>query len=713
MSANELNGRGLRVDTAAAAGLNRRGFLKVSAEAGAGLGIAIWFPWADRVAATSLPADLSPDAYIRIDAEGLVWVWLDKCELGQGELTALPLILMDELEADWSKVRPQHIPTDPSTWVRRMQTGGSTGVRTTWPQMRKAGATAREMLKSAAAAEWGVPVAECRAVNHEIVHEGSGRRAGYGALVGRAAQQPVPADPPLKPPSEYRFIGKGLPRLDMAEKVDGSLKYGSDIVLSGMLYAVVARPPAHGATFVSVDDSAARAVDGVVDVVTIPQGVAVVARSTYAALQGRRALKVTWDSSAAKGVTSTALYQELSGMVRTPADRAYREVGDVDAALAGAAKTVEAEYSFPFLDHAVMEPLNATAWVQGGKVELWVPTQSPTAAQQNAARVAGVEPGAVTLHVPLVGSGFGRRLVTDEAAIAVEVAKRVPAPVRVWWSRDDVTRNGAYRPLTVHLLRGGLDAAGKPVAWKYSAAGAGSQGLVTSGVESPPYDVANIRAEYHQKNTPVPVGAWRSVAYTHTGFVIECFADELAHAAGMDPLAWRLAHMPAGKLRQCLELVAEKAPWGNPAPGRFQGIAAVSSFASHAAEIAEISVSDAGEVKVHRVVVAAHVGQVVQPDNIRSQVESAIVLAMGYTFKHEITLVDGVVQQAGFSDYPLLRINEMPEVEVYTVPSEEDPTGIGEPPVPPLSAAVGNAIFAATGKRIRRLPVRAAELRSA
>ncbi|NJD11798.1 MAG: xanthine dehydrogenase family protein molybdopterin-binding subunit [Gemmatimonadetes bacterium] len=690
--------------------LNRRDFLRVSAEAGAALVIAVQFPWADELAAAEA-AELQATVWLKIDGEGLVWVMLDKCELGQGEMTALPMILADELEADWSKIRTVHIPTDPSTWVRRMQTGGSTGVRTTWEFMRKAGATARELLRSAAAAEWNVPVEQCRAVEGTIEHAGTGRKLAYGRLVARAAQLPVPENPPLKPTSEFRIIGKGKIRLDMPEKVDGSLKYGSDLVLPGMLYAVVTRPPAFGAKLVSVDDAAARATADVVDVLTIPQGVAVVAKSTWAALQGRSALKVTWDSSPAAGLSSTALYEACSELVHAPAARAIKNVGDVDAAMTGAAKRIAAEYRVPFMDHAVMEPLNATAHVHDGTVEVWVPTQSPTAAQQTAAEVAGVAPGKVTLHVPLVGSGFGRRLNTDDTALAVEVAKRVTAPVRVWCPRADVTKNGFYRPLSVHLLRGGLDAQGNLVAWLHRSAGAGAQGLIASGSDNPGYDIPNLRAEFTEKQTAVPVGAWRSVAYTHMGFVQESFMDELAHEAGQDPLAFRLKYMPAGKLRQCLELVAEKANWGRPAPGRFQGIAATSSFASHAAEVAEVSVSPAGEVKVHRVVVAAHVGQVVQPDNIASQTEGAIVLALGYTLKHEITVVDGVVQQTGFSDYPLLRIDEMPLVEVYTVPSTEPPTGSGEPPVPPLPAAVCNAIFAATGKRIRQLPIRPADLK--
>jgi isoquinoline 1-oxidoreductase beta subunit len=437
-----------------------------------------------------------------------------------------------------------------------------------------------------------------------------------------------------------------------------------------------------------------------------------VARSTWAALKGRDALKVTWDSSAAAGLSSSGLYEELRALVRTPG-REIKVVGDVDAALAGAAQRVEAEYSAPFLDHAVMEPLNATARVHDGKVELWVPTQAPTAAQQTAARIAGVERSAVTIHVPLVGSGFGRRLATDDTALAVEVAKRVSAPVRVWCTREDTTKNGTYRPLSCHRLEAGLDAQGAPVAWRYRGAGAGAQGLVASGAEDPGYTLPNLRAEYHEKRTAVPVGPWRSVAYTHMGWVLESFVDELAHAAGQDPYQYRRAHMPAGKLRDCLDLAAQQARWGERPSGWFQGIAAVSSFSSHCAQVAEVTVADDGAVRVHRVVVAVHVGQVVNPDSLAAQIEGAVALALGFTLKHELTLVDGVVQQGNFYDYPLLRMDEMPEVEVHVVPSTAAPTGIGEPPIPPLPAAVCNAIFAATGKRVRQLPVRAAELKRA
>lgn len=684
-------------------GMTRRVFLRTGAEAGAVLLVAANFPL--DLAAEPSASPLQPGAWVRVDTDGIVSVIVDETELGQGVLTSLPMIAAEELDADWSKVHPLGVPEDPSTWVRPISTGGSTSVRTGWEPLRQAAAKAREMLRTAAAETWNVPVAECRADNGAIVHAGSGRRLEYGALVERAAQLPVPENPPLKPASEYRFLGKPKPRFDTPAKVRGEPVFCSDLDLPGMLVATVARPPAFGATLRTVDDAAARAVPGVMHVVRIPQGVAVVARSTWAALQGRRALKLDWDTSPAAGLSSEALHAHFAQLAKTPG-QPMRSAGDAEAAFASAAKRVEATYHLPFIDHAPMEPMVAAARVKDGHVELWVPTQVPTAAQAAAARVAGVPVGNVKIHVTLPGGGFGRRLQTDDTQIAVEVAKQVDAPVQVFWTREDSMRNGAYRPLTQHYLRGAVDADGKPVAWLHRAMGVGDRGLVASGADSPPYTLPNFLADMHLMPTAVPLGAWRSVSYTHMGFVIETFVDELAALAGKDPLQFRRENLSNPKLRAALELAAEKAGWGTPLPpGRARGIAAVSSFGSHAAEVVELSLAPDGKVKVHRVVVGVHVGRVINPDGLLAQAEGAITLALGYTLKHQITVKEGAVEQGNFDDYPLITIGEMPPVELYAVPSEDPPTGIGEPPVPPLAAAVANALFGLTGRRVRRLPV--------
>ncbi|MFO7892263.1 MAG: molybdopterin cofactor-binding domain-containing protein [Longimicrobiales bacterium] len=689
--------------------VTRRDFLLTGAKGGAALIIAVHLPARDLFARQARGDGFHPAAWVRITAEGIVEVVVDEAELGQGVMTSLPMIVAEELEADWSKVKPLMPPTDPSSWVRTISTGGSTSTRLAWDPLRKAGAAAREMLREAAAREWGVPVTETRAEQGEIVHDGSGRRLGYGSLVEAASALPVPDDPPLKDPSEYTLLGTPKPRVDLPEKVDGTAVFGIDVTVDGMKVASVEQTPAFGATITSVDDTAARRVDGVLDVVRVPQGVAVVARNTWAALKGREALRVEWDTSPAAGLSSSALLAEFEERM-AESGRVEDERGDVDAALGD--EPVTADFRLPFLDHAPMEPMNAVARVDGDGVEVWVPTQVATASQAAAARVAGVAPGDVVFHWVYPGGAFGRRLQTDDVELAVEVAKRVDGPVQVVWTREDSIRHGAYRPLTYHRLRGAVDGDGRIAGWHHRVAGAGGHGLVVPGAATPPYRIPNLKADYHLKETAVPVGAWRSVSYTHMGFVIESFVDMLAHEAGADPYRFRREHMTEPKLLAAMELAAEHAGWEQGAPeGRAFGMAAVSSFSSHAAEVAEVSVTDDGEVRVHRVVVGVHVGRVINPDTLRAQIEGAVTLALGYTLKHAITIEDGAVQEGNYTSYPIVRIDEMPPIEVHVVPSEESPTGIGEPPVPPLAAAVANAVFAATGVRVHELPITPEALR--
>jgi len=681
----------------------RREFLETGLSAGAGLAIAVRFPWLEGLA--SAPADLNPAAWVHIGTDGLVHVIVDETEMGQGTSTALPMILAEELDADWTKIRILPPPENPAGWVRTISTGGSTSIRYGWDPFRKAGAAAREMLRSAAAQAWGVDASECRAERGAIVHAG-GRRAEYGSLVERAARLPVPEDPPLKSRSDFTLVGTPVHRLDQRDKVVGETVFGTDVDLPGMLVATVALPPAFGAQVRGYDDARARRVPGVVDVVQIPDGVAVLARNTWAALKGRDALSVDWAPSPLAGMSSVSLFQRCADLAERDGNVA-RRAGDARSALSGAARTLEAVYRLPFLDHATMEPMNCTARVAGGKVEVWAPTQVATAAQQEAARVAGVKPQDVTLHVTMVGGGFGRRLQTDYVTFAVEIAKRVDAPVQLFWTREDTTRHGFYRPLTYHHLRGGLDGAGSPVAWHHRIVGPPTTGLTVAGAENPPYALPNFLLDYHLDDWGVPVGAWRSVGNTHNGFVIESFIDELAAAAGVDPYEYRRQLMDAApRLRGALDLAAARAGWGEAlGPGRGRGIAAVSSFGSHVAEVADVTVAPDGTVRIDRVVCAVDCGQVINPDIMAANMEGAVTLAAGYTLKHGITLEDGGVREGNFTDYPILRIDEMPAVEVYAVDSPEPPGGIGEPGVPPLAPAVTNAIFAATGTRIRTLPV--------
>ena len=707
--------------------LSRREFIRTGAQAGAALVIAVSLPGADALAesvhgpaggrAGGAAAAVKPNAWIRVDADGTVSVMVDKHEMGQGVLTTFTIIVADELEVDLAQVKALAVPEDPAAWEanggRSIFTGGSTSTRTSWEPLRQGAAAGRELLRSAAAARLGVPVEECLARGGAILHQKSGRRLPYGDLVADASTLPVPTNPPLKPNSAFTLVGKSTKRIEGPEKVRGTALFGYDVDLPDMLVASVERPPAFGAVLKTVSDVAARRVPGVLDVIRIPQGVAVVARNTWAAFKGRQALRADWDTSSASGLSSDALWTELATLCKQPGT-VTRNMGDAAGALARAARVVEAEYYAPYMDHVPMEPMNATAVVEPGRVEVWAPTQSASACQQTAAGVAGVKPEAGKVHSLLLGGGCGRPFAADDVAMAVEVAKRMPGkPVKVVWTREDSVRNGMYRPLTYHKLRGGLDASGKPLALLHRIGGVSDSGTTGRGDENP-YRFPNMRAEQHLKTTAVPTGPWRSVQFTHMGWVTDGFMDELAVAAGRDPYQFKreaLAHNP--KLLACLDLVAQKAGWGKPvAKGHALGIAACSSFNSHAAEVAEVSVSPDGEVKVHRVVVAAHVGTVVNPVTLTAQAESAVTLALGFTLKHALTVVDGTVQESNFHDYAIVRMDEMPPVEFYAVPSDEPPTGIGEPPVPPLPPAVTNAIFAATGKRIRRLPVDPKALRS-
>ncbi len=680
--------------------LDRREFIRTSATAGAGLVIAVYFPWADAWAGQ---AELHPAAWLTIDPDGVVTVIVDEAEMGQGVMTALPMIIAEELEADWSTIRVLGPPENPAGWVRNISTGGSTSVRHAWDPFRKAGAAAREMLRTAAAEAWGVDRSVCRAENGAIVN--GDRRATYGELAERAAALPVPEDPPLKDRSDYTVLGGRKPRVDMRGKVDGTAVFGTDVEVDGMLMASVEHPPAFCASVASLDDAGARRVDGVVDVVQIPQGVAVVARNTFAALEGRRALRIAWDMGPNADMSTASLFARCEELARSQGE-VERDDGDVDRALRRAGRTLEATYRLPFLDHATMETMNCTARVRDGAVEVWAPTQVATAAQRAAAQVAGVEPEDVVFHVTLLGSGFGRRLQVDYVVEAVEIAKRIDAPVQLFWTREDTTRNGAYRPLTYHTLRGGIDG-GRATAWHHRLVGTGSRGLVVPGAHDNPYAIPNLRVDYHLEDWGIPLGAWRSVAYTQNGFVVESFIDELAHAAGADPFEFRRELLRDElRLRGALELAAERAGWGERMPdGKGRGIAAVHSYGSWVAEVADVTVADDGSVTVDRVVCGVDCGQVINPYIVEAQMQSAVTLALGYTFKHAITIEGGGVVESNFTDYPILRIDEMPAVEVYFVQNEERPGGIGEPGVPPLSAAVANAIFDATGVRVREQPI--------
>jgi len=710
--------------------ISRREFVQTSA----GLLIAFYLPARAARQPESADAPFAPNAWLRVGTDGSVTLTIDKSEMGQGPHTALAMILADELEADWSKVRLGPVPENPAAWSRPMSTGGSRSVRTSWDTLRKAGATARAMLVAAAAETWRVDRSTCRAEQGTVVHEASGRRLGYGALARKAATLPVPENPPLKDPKDFRLIGTRVRRLDTPPKVDGGAVFGIDVQVPGMLVATIERCPVFGGRIKRFDAGRAKAVPGVRHVVPLDAspwtgtngawaagcaaGVAVVADTYWQAVTGRRALEIEWDDGDNASLDSDAIRAQFARLAEQPGVEARKD-GDAALALARAAKRVEAVYEVPFLHHATMEPMNCTAQVRPDGCDVWAPTQNQTRAQEVAADLSGLPKEKVRIHTTFLGGGFGRRLEPDFVSEAVRLSKAVGAPVKVIWSREDDVRHGFYRPATYNKFAARLDAASNPVAWthrivappillKFGPLDKGIDRTLIDGAANLPYAIPNVLVDQVAVDLlPIPRGFWRSVGISQNAFVTECFCDEVAAAAGKDPYEFRrglLGDKP--RHRRTLELAAEKAGWGSPLPaGRGRGIALAEWAPTTCAQVAEVSVAPDGTVRVHRVVCAVDCGPVVNPDTIEAQLQGGIVYGLTAALYGEITIERGRVKQGNFDDYPMLRLPEMPAVEVYIVPSSDAQAGIGEPSVGPIAPAVCNAIFAATGKRIRKLPI--------
>ena len=690
------------------AALSRREFLRTGATAGATLVIGFYLPSSGRAVgqATESPGAFKPNAWLEVHADNTVSIWTGRSEMGQGVRTAMPMIVAEELEADWHTVRVLQADADPAYGDQR--TVGSRSVQGGWEPLRLAGATGREMLISAAALTWGVAREECRAERSSVRHTASGRQLTYGQLTSRAAALPIPEHPPLKRPADFRLLGTRVPRVDTPAKVTGRATFGMDVRVPGMVYAAVARCPVFGGRARRFDPAAALAVPGVRRVVEISRGVAVVAENTWAAFQGQRALRVEWDEGATASWSSDGISRAFAEAAARPG-QVVRATGNVDDALSGAARIVEAVYEAPYLAHACMEPMNCTAQVRAGRVEIWAPTQNPQGIQQEAARITGLAPAAITVHVTYLGGGFGRRGgPMDYATEAIELAQKLDTPVKVVWTREDDLRHGLYRPATYNVLRGGLDARGVPLAWSHRLVGPdGAAFMITRGADELIYAIPHFRLDQVKQDPGIPIAPWRGVGPSQNGFVVERFVDELAHAAGRDPYTVR-RELVAGqpRLLAVLETAARNAGWGTPAPaGRHRGIALWQFGETRVAEVAEVSVNQDGSVRVHRVVCAVDAGIVINPDTVESQTQSNVVYGLTATLYGEITVDRGRVVQSNFQQYPMLRMAEMPVIDVHLVASEAPPSGVGEAGLPPIAPAVCNAIFAATGKRIRRLPV--------
>jgi len=714
----------------ATAEISRRSFMLTSATVGGGLLLGFHLPAGRGVAPAAAAQAAEVNAWIVIQPDDTVIIRIARSEMGQGSFTALAMLVAEELECDWNKVKAEYASVAEHLRRNRVyvsfSTGGSRSIRSSQEFLRQAGAAARDMLIVAAAQRWGVPASECQAANSAITHQPTGRTLAFGAVAEDASRLAPPKSVTLKPPSEWRLIGKSTKRFDTRDKVLGKPVFGIDVRLPDMLHAAIRQCPVFGGTLKGYDESAIKGRKGIRQIVRLPSAVAVVAESWWQAHQALEALPVTWDEGPNAQASSASIMGFLrSGLTATDPGIA-RNDGDVAAALARASKVVEAEYTVPFLSHATMEPMTCTAHVTADRVEVWAPTQNAEGTLAAAAEAAGVAPSKVEVHVTFLGGGFGRRGFQDYTRQAVAIAKAVGKPVKLLWSREEDIQHDFYRPVSLTKFSAGLDASGMPIAWQARVAGQSIMAAIApdrivkgvdlhflEGLYDMPYGIGNVRVEYAMRNTHVPVGFWRSVNHTQNAFFKECFLDEVAHAAGQDPYQYR-RRLLAGKTKELnvLDTAAKKASWGGTLPaGVFQGIALHESYGSHCAQVAEVSVSQKGEVRVHRVVCAIDPGYIVNPDTVQAQAEGSIVFALTAALHGEITIKDGRVEQSNFGDYEMLLMDQMPKVEVYPVPTGGFWGGIGEPFTPPLAPAVCNAIFAATGKRVRSLPLKNQDLR--
>jgi isoquinoline 1-oxidoreductase beta subunit len=718
------------VDVAESEGvdLSRRRFLSVSAAVGGGflIGFTVRPSIGDADAAeTAAGLSFAPNAFIRIGSDGQVVLIVPYVEMGQGTYTSIPMLIAEELEVDLKQVRLEHAPPNEKLYGNPLlggvqATGNSNAIRGSWQPLRQAGATARTMLISAAAKRWNVDPASCRAQSGTVRHVPTGRSLKYGALAADAAHVPVPENVALKRREDFKLIGTPANRLDTPSKVNGTAVYGIDARPPGVKTATLAQSPVFGGRLKSVDDSVAKSVKGVRQIVRLDDAVAVVADHMGAAKKGLAALKIEWEDGPHAQLTTRDIAAELEQATLKPGVVA-QNIGDVDKAMKGAVTKVEAIYQVPFLAHATMEPMNCTVHVRKDGCEIWVGNQALARVQATAAKTTGLPLDKVVVHNHLIGGGFGRRLEIDGVTRAVQIAMQVDGPVKVIWTREEDIQHDMYRPYFFDRISAGLDDKGMPVAWNHRFAGSsviarwlppafnnGLDGDTTEGAIDLIYGLPNLHVEYLRVEPPgIPTAFWRSVGPSHNVFVTESFVDELAAAAKQDPVAYRqalLAKTPRANV--VLQLAAQKAGWGQPLPaGVGRGVSVQFVFATYLAQVAEVEVTGDGTVRVRRVVCAVDCGTVVNPDTVRAQIQSGIIFGISAALRGEITLKDGRVEQSNFHDYQVVRMNEAPTIEVYIVNSTEVPGGMGEAGTSAITPAITNAIFAATGKRIRKLPV--------
>ncbi|VIO65826.1 Isoquinoline 1-oxidoreductase subunit beta [Bradyrhizobium ivorense] len=715
-----------------AAELSRRNFLRATAVAGGGLLLSVSLPLAGGDGALAASDNFEPNAFVKIGGDGRIVLTMPYVEMGQGTYTSIPMLIAEELEVELKQIQLEHAPPSDKLYANPLlgvqATGNSNAMRGSWQPMRKAGATAKAMLVAAAAKRWEVDPASCRAEKGEVLHAASGRKLGYGALAADAAKLPVPEQVTLKSPADFKLIGTPAKRLDTPSKINGTAMYGIDARPPGVKVATLAQSPVFGGKVKRVDDAAAKAVKGVRQIVQLDDAVAVIADHMGAAKKGLAALTIEWDDGPHAKLNTADIARELEAATTRPGAVA-QNVGDADKAMAGAATRVESTYQLPFLAHATMEPMNCTVHVRADGCEIWLGSQALSRAQAVAAKVLNLPPEEVVVHNHLLGGGFGRRLEVDSVIRAVQIAKQVDAPVKLVWTREEDIQHDMYRPYWFDRISVGLDAAGKPVAWNNRFAGSSvlarwappvfRNGLdpdTTEGAIDLVYDIPNFHVEYVRVEPPgIPTAFWRSVGPSHNVFVAESMIDELAAAAKQDPVAYRRALLgKSPRAKAALELAAAKAGWGEKLPaGRGRGVSLQFVFGSYLAQVAEVEVAKDGSVRVHRVVCAMDCGTVVNPNTVQAQLQSGINFGVTAALYGEITLKDGRVEQGNFDSYQMLRIDAAPAIEVHIVPSTEPPGGMGETGTSGIVPAISNAIFAATGKRLRKMPIDPALLKQA
>jgi len=711
-------------------GLSRRRLLQVGAAAGGGLMLSLSLPFPSHRAEAAVADEFAPNAFIRIGSDGRIILIMPYVEMGQGTYTSIPMLIAEELDVNLKQVQLEHAPPNEKLYANPLlgvqATGGSDALRGAWKPLREAGATARIMLVAAAAKRWDVDPKSCRAQDGEVAHVPTGRRLKYGELAAEAAKMPVPAGVTLKAPEDFKLIGTPAKRLDAPAKVNGTAVFGIDVHPPGVKVATLVQSPVFGGRVKNLDDTAAKAVKGVRQIVRLDDAISVVADHMGAAKKGLAALNIEWDDGPHAKLTTADVARELE-QATLGSGAVAQNIGDADKALASVTTKIEAIYQAPFLAHATMEPMNCTVHFRKDACEIWIGSQAVARVQAMAAKAAGLPPEKVIVHNHLIGGGFGRRLEADGAVRAVEIAKHVDGPVKVVWTREEDIQHDMYRPYWFDRLSAGLDEQGRPVVWKNRFAGSSviarwlppgfKDGLdpdSTEGAIDLVYDLPNFRVEYVRLEPPgIPTAFWRSVGPSHNVFVTESFIDEMAAAAKQDAVAYRRALLDKSpRAKAVLDLAAEKAGWGQALPkGSGRGVSLQFVFGSYLAQVAEVEVSKEGTVRIRRVVCAVDCGTVVNPDTVQAQIQSGIVFGATAALYGEITLKNGRVEQTNFDTYQVLRMNQAPAIEVHIVKSAEPPGGLGESGTSAIVPAIANAIFAATGKRLRKMPVDASVLK--